>query len=103
MSRWDVENPRAAPSPAVNMATVGRTAPRRNMMAKYLLLKHYRGAPASVNDVPMEQWTPEELSAHVQYMDDFAARLVEEVIRQAIPARKGRPDVSAGNLVGTVI
>jgi hypothetical protein len=33
-------------------------------MAKYLLLKHYRGAPAPVNDVPMEQWTPEELSAH---------------------------------------
>lgn len=22
-------------------------------MAKYLLLKHYRGAPAAVNDVPM--------------------------------------------------
>ncbi len=44
-------------------------------MAKYLLLKHYRGAPASVNDVPMDQWTPEELSAHLQYMQDFAARL----------------------------
>ena len=44
-------------------------------MAKYLLLKHYRGAPAAVNDVPMEQWTPEEISAHVQYMHDFAARL----------------------------
>ena len=44
-------------------------------MAKYLLLKHYRGGPASVNDVPMDQWTPEELSAHVQYMEDFAARL----------------------------
>src|SRR3954467_11035138 len=44
-------------------------------MAKYLLLKHYRGAPASVNDVPMDQWTPEEVSAHVQYMQDFAARL----------------------------
>jgi len=44
-------------------------------MAKYLLLKHYRGAPASVNDVPMDRWTPEELSAHVQYMRDFAARL----------------------------
>ena len=44
-------------------------------MAKYLLLKHYRGAPASVNDVPMDLWTPEELSAHVQYMQDFAARL----------------------------
>lgn len=44
-------------------------------MAKYLLLKHYRGAPAAVNDVPMDQWTPEEISAHVQYMNDFAARL----------------------------
>jgi hypothetical protein len=47
------------------------------MMTKYLLLKHYRGAPASVNDVPMDQWTPEEFDAHVQYMRDFAARLEE--------------------------
>ncbi|TKK78996.1 hypothetical protein FDA94_36375 [Herbidospora galbida] len=46
-------------------------------MAKYLLLKHYRGAPASVNDVSMDQWTPEEVAAHVQYMVDFAARLEE--------------------------
>src|SRR5262245_43961153 len=75
MSRWHVENPRAAPSLAMNTATMGRTASRRSVMAKYLLLKHYRGAPAAVNDVPMEQWTPEELSAHVQYMRDFAARL----------------------------
>jgi hypothetical protein len=44
-------------------------------MAKYLLLKHYRGAPAAVNDVPMDQWTPEEVSAHVRYMEDFGARL----------------------------
>lgn len=44
-------------------------------MAKYLLLKHYRGAPAAVNDVPMDQWTPEEISAHMQYMQDFATRL----------------------------
>jgi hypothetical protein len=44
-------------------------------MAKYLLLKHYRGAPAPVNDVPMDRWTPEELTAHLQYMEDFAARL----------------------------
>lgn len=41
-------------------------------MAKYLLLKHYRGAPAPVNDVPA---TPEEWSAHIQYMRDFAKRL----------------------------
>jgi hypothetical protein len=46
-------------------------------MAKYLLLKHYRGAPAAVNDVPMDQWTEEEISDHVQYMRDFAARLEE--------------------------
>ncbi|HWE63082.1 MAG TPA: hypothetical protein VHB98_15320, partial [Chloroflexota bacterium] len=28
---------------------------------------------------------------------------LEEVIRQAIPAKEGRPDVSAGNLVGTLL
>ncbi|MDQ6898358.1 MAG: hypothetical protein M3072_02435 [Candidatus Dormibacteraeota bacterium] len=32
-----------------------------------------------------------------------AAIEVEEVIRQVIPAKEGRPDVSAGNLVGTVL
>ncbi len=46
-------------------------------MAKYLLLKHYRGAPAPQHDVPMEQWTAEEISAHIQYMRDFAKRLEE--------------------------
>jgi len=46
-------------------------------MAKYLLLKHYRGAPAAVNDVSMDSWTPEEVTAHIQYMDDFAAMLQE--------------------------
>lgn len=46
-------------------------------MAKYLLLKHYRGAPAPVNNVPMDQWTPQEISAHVQYMNDLAAKLEE--------------------------
>ncbi|GAA4323025.1 YciI family protein [Klenkia terrae] len=44
-------------------------------MAKYLLLKHYRGAPSPVNDVSMDRWTPEEVSAHMQFMDDFATRL----------------------------
>ena len=44
-------------------------------MAKYLLLKHYRGAPAPVNDVPMDQWKPDEVEAHIQFMNDFAARL----------------------------
>lgn len=44
-------------------------------MAKYLLLKHYRGAPAAVNDVPMDRWTPDEVRDHIQYMNDFADRL----------------------------
>lgn len=46
-------------------------------MAKYLMLKHYRGAPAAENCVSMDQWTPDEVTAHIQYMTDFAARLQE--------------------------
>ncbi len=45
---------------------------------KYLLLKHYRGAPApGGSQVPMNQWTPDEFDAHVKYMQDFAERLKE--------------------------
>jgi len=44
-------------------------------MAKYLLLKHYRGAPEPVNGTPMDEWTPEEVEAHIRYMGDFAAKL----------------------------
>src|ERR687886_250753 len=59
----------------------GHDGPRDNQKGsttmKYLLLKHYRGAPAAVNDVPMDQWTPEEVDAHIQFMNDFAARLKE--------------------------
>src|SRR5688572_33372348 len=82
------------------------------MMTKYLLLKHYRGAPASVNDVPMDQWTPEELSAHVRYMRDFAARLEgtgEFVDHQALSPEgtfvrydgEGRPPVTDGPFAET--
>jgi hypothetical protein len=56
---------------------MGRTSIEEIMMAKYLLLKHYRGAPAPVNNVPMDQWAPEEISDHIQYMRDFATRLEE--------------------------
>lgn len=45
-------------------------------MAKYLMLKHYRGAPAAGNNVPMSEWAPDEVTAHVQFMRDFADRLV---------------------------
>jgi hypothetical protein len=44
-------------------------------MAKYLLLKHYRGAPDAVNNVPMDRWTPDEVEAHITFMQDFADRL----------------------------
>jgi hypothetical protein len=41
--------------PGVNTATIGRTR-KQNMMAKYLLLKHYRGGPAPAVDwAPMDQ------------------------------------------------
>jgi hypothetical protein len=81
-------------------------------MAKFLLLKHYRGAPAAVNDVPMEQWTPEEISAHVQYMRDFAARLQEtgefvesrELAAEGTFVRfdgEGRPPVTDGPFAET--
>ncbi|GAB3995310.1 YciI family protein [Nocardioides marmoraquaticus] len=46
-------------------------------MPKYLMLKHYRGAPAPTNDVSMDRWTPDEVDAHMQFMKDFADRLTE--------------------------
>ena len=81
-------------------------------MAKYLLLKHYRGAPASVNDVPMDQWTPAEIEAHMQYMEDFADRLKgsgEYVDSQALRAEgawvrsdgEGKPPVTDGPFAET--
>jgi hypothetical protein len=68
-------------------------------------------APASVNDVPMDQWTPEEISAHVQYMHDFAAQLEgtgEFVDSQALALEGrsygttgGRPPVTDGQFAET--
>ncbi len=48
-------------------------------MAKYLMLKHYRrnSGPVELVDVPMQEWTPAEIDAHMAYMNDFAARLEE--------------------------
>jgi hypothetical protein len=63
-------------------------------MTKYLLLKHYRGAPASVNDVPMDQWTPEEFSAHVQYMEGLR-RSAREHRRGRRPSGTWRPRPTA--------
>lgn len=79
---------------------------------KYLLLKHYRGAPAAANNVPMDRWKPEEVDAHIQYMRDFAARLEESgefVGAQALAPEgawvrydgEGRPPVTDGPFAET--
>jgi hypothetical protein len=83
------------------------------MMAKYLLLKHYRGGPdPAVDFVPMDQWTPDEVDAHVQFMRDFGARLEETgelVDTQALAPGgafvrydgEGRPPVTDGPFAET--
>ena len=80
---------------------------------KYLLLKHYRGGPAPAVEVPpMDQWTPDEVDAHVQFMRDFATRLQESgefVDMQALSAEgafirhggQGRPPVTDGPFAET--
>jgi hypothetical protein len=70
-------------------------------MAKYLLLKHYRGAPEAVNNVPMDQWTAGEIQDHLQFMADFATRLEgtgEYVDGQALsPRGPGLPRCTAAS------
>ncbi|EWM15407.1 MULTISPECIES: YciI family protein [unclassified Kutzneria] len=79
---------------------------------KYLLLKHYRGAPEAINCVPMDKWTPAEVDAHIQYMRDFAAKLEqsgEYVDGQALAPEgawvrsdgEGRPPVTDGPFAET--
>jgi hypothetical protein len=81
-------------------------------MAKYLLLKHYRGGPAPLYDTPMDQWEPEEVTDHIQYMEDFATRLQENgefVDAQALSMEgtfvrfdgEGRPPVTDGPFAET--
>lgn len=82
-------------------------------MAKYLLLKHYRGGPVPVVACdPMDQWTPAEIDAHIQFMRDFADRLEqagEFVDGQALAPEgafvryggEGRPPVTDGPFVET--
>jgi hypothetical protein len=81
-------------------------------MAKYLLLKHYRGAPAPVNDTPMDRWSAREVTDHIQFMEDFAARLEDSgefVDGQALAPDglwvrydgEGRPPVTDGPFAET--
>ena len=81
-------------------------------MAKYLMLKHYRSTSKSLDCAPMDQWTPEEVSAHIKYMQDFAAKLEETgefVDAQALAPEgtwvrydgEGRPPVTDGPFAET--
>src|SRR5690606_20956501 len=60
---------------AANRGRFGTGIGKEKPMAKYLLLKHYRGPKAHDLHGPADQWTPEEWDAHVQYMRDFAGKL----------------------------
>ncbi|MDQ6522847.1 YciI family protein [Nocardioides sp. LHD-245] len=83
-------------------------------MAKYLLLKHYRGDHAIAKDdlVPMDQWTPEEVTAHIDFMRQVSAELRERgefVDEQALSPEgtfvrydgEGRPPVTDGPFAET--
>ncbi|MEP9395557.1 MULTISPECIES: YciI family protein [Gordonia] len=81
-------------------------------MAKYLMLKHYRGGKTPVNDVPTDQWTPAEWEAHIQYMQDFAEKLessgefvsADAVSMDGVWVRsdgEGRPPVTDGPFAET--
>jgi hypothetical protein len=82
-------------------------------MAKYLILKHYRGGPSpEVAFPPLDQWTPDEVDAHMGFMHDFAARLEksgEFVDMQALAPGgafvrydgEGRPPVTDGPFAET--
>ena len=79
-------------------------------MAKYLLLKHYRRTgPESLpgTDIPMDQWSPEDVTAHIAFMQQVADELRQRgefVDAQALSPEgvwvrydgEGRPPVTDG-------
>ena len=82
-------------------------------MAKYLILKHYRGGPTPyVAFEPLDRWAPDKVDAHMKYMHDFAAKLQETgefVDGQALSPEgtfvrydgEGRPPVTDGPFAET--
>ena len=106
-----VEKPPPAPSPQRG----GRHGPHRRggtTTAKYLLLKHYRGAPAPANNFPMDRWAPEGMTDHIRVMQQPADRLQEtgeSVGAQALAPEgafvrfdgAGRPPVTDGPFAAT--
>jgi hypothetical protein len=46
-------------------------------MPKYLLLKHYTGGPEAPSFAPMDEWTPEEIDAHMAFQHEVIRILSE--------------------------
>ena len=65
-------------------------------MAKYLMLKHYRGGRPATNAVPMDRLTPQEWDAHVQYMLDMEQRLIATAPKPVVTKNLGA--VRAGGI-----
>lgn len=72
-------------------------------MPKYLLLKHYNGGPEQhPNCTPMSEWSPEEVSAHIEFQREVGRMLQERgefVDAQALSpdgayVRYGGPDAA---------
>ncbi|KAA0021644.1 YciI family protein [Antrihabitans cavernicola] len=83
-------------------------------MAKYLLLKHYRGGPELRPNAQtsMDQWTPQEISDHMAFMQRVADELTatgEFVDSQALAPSgtfvrydgEGKPPVTDGPFAET--
>ncbi len=96
----------------MNATTMGRTTTEENHNGQVSSARALPRRPSAVNDVPMDQWTPEEISAHIQYMQDFADRLEgtgEFVDGQALAPDgvfvrydgEGRPPVTDGPFAET--
>ncbi len=62
-------------------------------MAKYLLLKHYGYGPERMpNHTPMNEWTPEEIAAHIAFQHQVVAELKER--GEFVGAEGVGPDVT---------
>jgi hypothetical protein len=70
-------------------------------MPKYLLLKHYNGGPTPLH-TPIQEWTPDEVAAHIEFQREVGRILTESgefVDAQALSpggsyVRYGGPDAA---------
>lgn len=72
-------------------------------MAKYLLLKHYRGGPDPYRPFPpMDEWAPEDVDAHFAFLRELGSMLEERgelvnvhaLTQQQTWVRYGGPDAA---------